>query len=308
MSFRQLAERYIKRMEDGAGRNLKSKRQHLDMWLVPYFDDRRADTITEININTYRRKRREQGAAAATINRELATLRHLLGDAVKAKDFTVLPCTFKMLPESKGRNIVLSEAEMDALMKGAIGDQDPDTWLIVAFGLNTAMRHREILRARFDEIDWTRGRLHIGKAKAGGREQPLTSALVAMLKEERQRRVDQSGYIYKPRGPGEHGDVHRNTMQKSLARAVVRAHLDPSLITPHVMRHTAITRLVEAGVDLRTIQTISGHKTMAMMLRYAHVSGSHIDRAMNALDRTLPELGTLGENAATGYTGITLGA
>ncbi len=289
LSFRNLADRYLQRMEDGAGRNLKSKRQHLNMWLVPYFDDQRADTISEFTVNTYRRKRLEQRAAPGTVNRELATLRHLLGDAVKAKDLKALPCTFKMLPESKGRTIVLSEAEMDALMKGACGDQDPDTWLFVAFGLNTAMRHREILRARFDEIDWSRGRLHIGRAKAGSREQPLTSALVAMLKKEREQRVDQTGYIFKPRGPGGTGDVHRNTMQKSFARAVVRADLDPSRITPHVMRHTAITRLVEAGVDLRTIQTISGHKTLAMVLRYAHVSGSHIDRAMDALDRTLPE-------------------
>ena len=55
------------------------------------------------------------------------------------------------------------------------------------------------------------------------------------------------------------------------------------------MRHTAITRLVQAGVDLPTIQRISGHMTLAMMLRYAHVSGAHVDRAVAALDRALPE-------------------
>jgi hypothetical protein len=42
-------------------------------------------------------------------------------------------------------------------------------------------------------------------------------------------------------------------------------------------------------VDLPTIQRISGHKTLAMVLRYAHVSGSHIDAAMTALNRTIPE-------------------
>jgi hypothetical protein len=55
------------------------------------------------------------------------------------------------------------------------------------------------------------------------------------------------------------------------------------------MRHTAITRLVEAGVDLPTMQRISGHKTLAMVLRYAHVHGRHIDEAIRALGRTLPE-------------------
>jgi hypothetical protein len=71
--------------------------------------------------------------------------------------------------------------------------------------------------------------------------------------------------------------------------AVKAAGLDPELITPHVMRHTAITKLVQAGVDLPTVQRISGHKTLAMVLRYAHVHGRHIDQAIQALGRKLPE-------------------
>ena len=49
---------------------------------------------------------------------------------------------------------------------------------------------------------------------------------------------------------------------------MIRAGLDPRIMTPHVMRHTAITKLVQSGVDLPTIQSISGHKTIAMVLRY----------------------------------------
>jgi integrase len=55
------------------------------------------------------------------------------------------------------------------------------------------------------------------------------------------------------------------------------------------MRHTAITKLVQAGVDLPTIQKISGHKTLAMVLRYTHVHGRHIDRAIGAIGMAIPE-------------------
>ena len=79
-------------------------------------------------------------------------------------------------------------------------------------------------------------------------------------------------------------------MDNAFRDAVVGAGVDPKLVTPHVMRHTAITALVQAGVDLPTIQKISGHKTLAMVLRYAHVHGQHIDRAIEAIGRTLPEL------------------
>jgi len=47
-----------------------------------------------------------------------------------------------------------------------------------------------------------------------------------------------------------------------------------------------------------TIQRISGHKTLVMVLRYAHVSGVHIDAAMAALDRTIPEPAARDENVA----------
>ena len=285
-------------METGAGKNLTVKKRQVKNQLVPYFGGQRADTLTEFTINTYKKKRAGQKAAAGTINRELATLKHLLRDAVKAKDLKAVPCGIAMLAEPAGRIVVLSEAEADAMVKAAIGDQDPDLWLFVAFGLNTAMRHSEILAARFDEVDWDRGRLHIPKAKAGAREQPLTLALVAILRKEREQRGGHAGHIFPSRNNKPNAKPHRTRISKGFERAVKRAKLDPSQVTPHVMRHTAITRLVQAGVDLPTIQRISGHKTMTMVLRYAHVSGAHIDAAMLAVERTIPELPQPAENSA----------
>ncbi len=81
-------------------------------------------------------------------------------------------------------------------------------------------------------------------------------------------------------------------MARAFSRAVVRAGMDPAQVTPHVMRHTAITNLVKAGVDLPTIQRISGHNTLAMVLRYTHVHGFHIDQAIRAIGRGLPEPST----------------
>lgn len=53
------------------------------------------------------------------------------------------------------------------------------------------------------------------------------------------------------------------------------------------MRRTAITRLVQAGVDLPTIQRISGHKTLDMVLRYTKLDEGHIDAAMDKIDAAL---------------------
>ena len=55
-------------------------------------------------------------------------------------------------------------------------------------------------------------------------------------------------------------------------------------VSPNTLRHTAITHLVQAGVDLPTVKRISGHKTLAMVERYAHANGEHIQSAMDKLD------------------------
>lgn len=122
-------------------------------------------------------------------------------------------------------------------------------------------------------------------AKAGQREQPVTQDLSRVIIAERSKRTDKDGHIFPPGAGSLSG--YRHTFRKAFGRAVRTAGLDESVVTPHVMRHTAITRLVKAGVDLPTVQRISGHKTLSMVLRYSHVDGPHIDKAVEAL-RTLP--------------------
>ena len=51
----------------------------------------------------------------------------------------------------------------------------------------------------------------------------------------------------------------------------------------HTLRHTCASRLVMAGVDIRTVQEIMGHKTLAMTMRYSHLSGEHLSQAVNRI-------------------------
>lgn len=140
-----------------------------------------------------------------------------------------------------------------------------------------------MLRVRWDDIDFTNKRIHVPEAKAGQRIQPITAGLATMLTNERQSRDDQKGFIFRPTQKN-CNTPHRKTMAKQFKRAVIRAGLEPKKVTPHVMRPTAITTLVQAGVDLPTIKLISGHKTLAMVLQYTHVSDDHVDAAIASID------------------------
>ena len=289
LTFECAAADYIIRLEETGGKNLVAKRRQLRLYLAPFFGSQRLDAITSFTVERYKKRRKDSGAAGGTINRELATLSHLFNKAVEWKWIKALPCKLTKLPESSGRIVVLTDDQADALLRAAIADEDPDCWLFVVFGLNTAMRHSEILRARFDHLDLAHRRLLIPKAKAGMREQPITQELADILEREQEMREDSDGWIFPSLRPNLSTQGHRLYMTRSFKRAVVRAGLDATQITPHVMRHTAITNLVKAGVDLPTIQRISGHKTLAMVLRYTHVHGGHIDQAISTIGRGLPE-------------------
>jgi integrase len=286
--FSAAAADYLDRLRSGNGKNLVTKRRQLRMYLNPFFGSMRLDAISGFTVEKYKKRRLDQAAAQGTVNRELATLSHLFSRAVEWQWIDRLPTRPKKLAESAGRIIALTDEQCDALMTAAVASANPDLWLFVAFGLNTAMRHAEIMATRWDQLDLANRRLFIPKAKAGEREQPITPELAELLEEEREMRDDREGWIF----PSPHADSaagHIARMGRPFREAVIGAGLDPKLVTPHTMRHTAITKLVQAGVDLPTIQRISGHKTLTMVLRYAHVHGGHIDQAIRAIGRTLPQ-------------------
>lgn len=282
--FGEAATSYLERLEQGTGKNLKAKRRQLTMYLVPTFRNHRADKITTHMVQRYVRDRLSGGSAQATVNRELATLSHLFKRMVEWKWIKSddAPRISKGAEPVKAITI-LSYADATALRKAAIGDQDDLLHLFVEFGLGAAMRHGEILRVRYDQVDFGARRIYLAQAKAGAREQPITPGLAAAISTARERATDKSGWVFPSQRKAEDA-THRLSMAKQFKRAVERAGLSPQRITPHVMRHTAITRLVQAGVDLPTIQRISGHKTLLMVLRYVHIHGTHIDNAILALD------------------------
>jgi integrase len=288
-SFAEAARKYLDRLEETNGKNLIAKRRQLRLYLVPFFGNQRLDTVSTFTVDRYKRRRLDTGATNGTINLELATLSHLFNCATEWGWLKFRPCKIRLLEKSQGRIVALTDEQADALFSAAVADVDLYCWLFVAFGLNTAMRHREILRTRLDQLDLDKNRLFVPRAKGGRREQPITPQLAEILRREIASRADKKGWIFPSPRPNASSSGHRDLMAKPFRRAVIRAGLDPRTVTPHVMRHTAITKLVQSGADLPTIQSISGHKTLAMVLRYTHVHGTHIDKAIAAIGRAVPE-------------------
>jgi site-specific recombinase XerD len=108
----------------------------------------------------------------------------------------------------------------------------------------------------------------------------LTAAAVSALEELSERRSATSSHVCLTRY-GEPMVSPRAWFELVMKEAVKK---NPSLqdVTWHIFRHTYISRLVMAGVDLRTVQELAGHKDIKMTVRYAHLAPAH---KLAAVDR-----------------------
>ena len=116
--------------------------------------------------------------------------------------------------------------------------------------------------------------------QVGAREQPITTNLTHFLATRLQNAANQEWF---PSERSESG--HVTCIEKPFRRVVKAAGLDPKQVIRHTLRHPAITHLVQAGVDLPTVQKISGHKTLSMVMRYTHQNDEHVQEAMDKLEQ-----------------------
>lgn len=279
--FAEAVERYVARLDEAGGNNVERKRRQCAQHLTPFFGAKSLRELSSFEIERYKRMRADAGATPATINRELAVLSHLFNKAVEWDWLDAPPARIRRLKEPSGRIVYLTAEQTHALLRGAAQDQNPDIYAFVKIGLHTGMRKSEILSIRCDLIDLDRRIIFVPVAKAGAREQPITPELAEFLRRRLGMLGAGSPWLF-PSVASRSG--HVVDIRKPFVRSVKRAGLDPALVVRHTLRHTAITHLVQAGVDLPAVQRVSGHKTLAMVARYSHQNGAHIADAMAKLE------------------------
>ena len=296
MSLAEAAQEYLKRMAETGGKDRDMKAYRFRDHLVPFFGATPLSKITTHDVERYKALRstakvkRPNGPGGkptfsgqtkpATINRELAALSHLFTMGIEWGWIDHRPAVIKRLREDNGRIMYLTVEQVAALLEAAGRDQSRQIYPFIRIALETSMRKTEILTIKREHIDLERLIIHIPKAKAGARQQPITVGLGAYLKTYMESLSHESPWLFASHGAKDGRTVN---LDKPFKRCVIEAGLDPKQVLRHTLRHTAITHLVQAGVDLPTVKRISGHKNLSMVERYSHQNGSHIQAAMSKL-------------------------
>lgn len=295
LSFADAGKKYVEKLAEEGGKGIPRKKRQLEMYLSPFFGSKPLSKVSTFDIARYRKERTDKGAAGATINRELAVISHLFNKSVEWGWVAHRPARIERFKEDKGRIDYLTVDECRRVLEAARHDISPHIYAYCVISLSTSMRMSEVLSMTRDDVDVARKRIFVPVAKAGSREQPITGELAEFLKIQIEALPKGSTWLF-PNVASKSGRLMG--VRKAHRRVVKAAGLDPNVVIRHTFRHTAITHLVQAGVDLPTVQKVSGHKTLAMVARYSHANGAHIDAAMNKLEQRLA-LGAEESNVVT---------
>lgn len=240
------------------------------------FNGRRLGDISPLAVEKHKQRRQEVKAMA---NRELACLKNLFN---RAKEWGLYDGenpvrSVKPFRESRGKLRYL-EPEEEAALLAETREPLRTTCLL---GLYAGLRvQSEALTLRKTDIDLRRGLLTVRiehEKIPRGRGVPLNRLLREALAAA--MAASQGEYLFvKPDG------TPYRKVRDAFKRACRRAGLKD--VTPHTLRHTFASRLVMAGVDLRTVQELGGWAKLDMVQRYAHLSPSH---KQQAVERITPE-------------------
>jgi site-specific recombinase XerD len=152
--------------------------------------------------------------------------------------------------------------------------------LMAAYG--AGLRITEACSLKAEDIDSQRKVIHVVRGKgAKERYTMLPERLLALLREYWRRERPTGAYLF----PGKTPDVHAdpNKVRRALHAAVGKAGVGKR-VTPHMLRHSFATFLLDAGENLRTIQFLLGHSSIRTTAIYTHVSTAHVARTQNPLD------------------------
>jgi len=151
----------------------------------------------------------------------------------------------------------------------------------------SGLRVGEAIRLKLDDIDSDRMEIHVRDGKGGkDRYVMLSPLLLEVLREY--VRVDRPHHWLFPAGHRRDRHISIRSVQRAVRMAGERAGI-PKRVTPHMLRHSFATHLLENGTDIRYIQHLLGHAKLKTTVRYTHVAKRRGVEIESPLDRLFRE-------------------
>lgn len=245
------------------------------------------------DIASYLQFLREQGRSPGTQSRHLSTLRHFFNFLLSEQEIEESPTqliegpkTHQSLPKTltyeEVESLIVKAAELDTprgIRLSAMLE------LIYASGMRVSELVCLPLVAIPQDLEQLKVNQMIFIKGKGGRERFIPLGLPAVLALERYMKV--RSYFCKSKNGndlqkwlfpswGKEGHLTRIRFFQQLKELAADVSIDPSKISPHILRHAFATHLLQGGADLMIIQKLLGHSTIATTQIYTHVMANRV--------------------------------
>jgi site-specific recombinase XerD len=175
--------------------------------------------------------------------------------------------------------VVMSDEEVRRLLAAAVSLRDR---ALLETAYATGMRLGEVVHLLLTDIDSHRMVIRVEQGK--GRKDRYVMLSASLLETLRAycRSEKPKTFLF----PGKDGKepLHPTSAQKAFQRARARARIEKP-ISFHTLRHTFATHLLEDGANVRTIQSLLGHRSLESTQRYTHLAKNYLNQTKSPLDR-----------------------
>ncbi len=241
----------------------------------------RPDTVGHRDLRRYAAHLSGRGASAATIARKLAAIRALYGALLRAGTVEANPAELVATPKRKSKlPRVLSREEMGSMLD-RIPARTPlelRDRAMLELTYSCGLRAGEVVGLHLDSPDFEGERLRIegkgGKTRFVPIGEPAQAALRRYLERGRHTLTGKEGeraLLLSKSGRR----LHPSDVRRRLERWVREAALAGG-VSPHALRHSFATHLLEGGADLRSIQELLGHSSLSTTQVYTRVESSWV--------------------------------
>jgi integrase len=277
-----LIDRYIENIIPHK-KNQKNDLRHLQYWK----DEIGAYALSEVTsslIVEARDKLKSPNRSNSTINRYMTSLSHSL--SIGANEWEWIennPCRkIRKLKEPRGRIRYLSEAEKSRLLKNCSESNSKDLYDAVVLSLATGARYSELMGLNWNQVDFQRKAITLFETKNNEiRLLPIVGLAYKIIEQRFIKRRFDTELIFPSQKDKDKPIEIRDSFEKACRDSEIKD------FKWHDLRHTTASYLAMNGASLAEIAEVLGHKTLAMVKRYAHLSEAHTAKVVESMNEKM---------------------
>jgi integrase/recombinase XerC len=236
------------------------------------------------DVRRYLQHMREHNYSKATVARKLATLRSFFKYLNKRGLTGNNPMQAIRTPKlDKRLPKFMTEEQVTALLNtpkdtDLLGSRDKAMLEVI---YSTGLRVSELVGLNREDVDFNTGVLKVRGKGRKERISPISPTAMAAVKKylEMRQQVVSDAEPQLPLFINKHGQrLSTRSVRRKLDKYLIEAHLDPD-ISPHTLRHSFATHMLNHGADLRAVQELLGHQSLSTTQVYTHLTTKRLQDA-----------------------------